>query len=201
MVRCCQGQFWSNIQTMSDPTFHQFKLRLPTELFKRLEEEAGSSSRSVSAEIIHRLEGSFAPSPIETMTVAEVIEEAVQKSIAEAEKRIAHINRSLLMAEYAKAGITVPDLDVPATNEDYPTRSARQQLLDARDHEIEVLVETVQELMRQANGIGPDDPEYQPIMAKVAELRALEAELRESADSLHRGLAKATPGTSRKSKK
>lgn len=62
MVHCCQGQFWSNIPSMSEPTFHQFKLRLPTELFQRLEAEAAAANRSVSAEMIYRLEASFQPS-------------------------------------------------------------------------------------------------------------------------------------------
>ena len=59
MVHCCQGQFWSNIPAMSDPTFHQFKLRLPVELFQRLEAEAARANRSVSAEMIYRLETSL----------------------------------------------------------------------------------------------------------------------------------------------
>ena len=61
MVHCCQGQFWSNILAMSDQAFHQFKLRLPADLFQRLEAEAAAANRSVSAEMIHRLERSFEP--------------------------------------------------------------------------------------------------------------------------------------------
>lgn len=45
---------------MPIPAFHQFKIRLPTDLFKRLESEAESSGRSVSAEMIQRIESTFA---------------------------------------------------------------------------------------------------------------------------------------------
>ena len=44
---------------MSEPAFHQFKLRLPVDLFRRLETEAARSNRSVSAEMIYRLEGAL----------------------------------------------------------------------------------------------------------------------------------------------
>ncbi len=46
---------------MSEPTFHQFKLRLPSELFQQLEAEAAAANRSVSAEMIYRLESSLTP--------------------------------------------------------------------------------------------------------------------------------------------
>lgn len=62
MVRCCQGQIWSTISAMSDPAFHQFKLRLPVELFRELEAAATAANRSVSAEIVNRLDRSFAVS-------------------------------------------------------------------------------------------------------------------------------------------
>ncbi|WP_427852962.1 Arc family DNA-binding protein [Stenotrophomonas acidaminiphila] len=45
---------------MSEPAFHQFKLRLPLALFRELEAAADTANRSVSAEIVHRLEQSFA---------------------------------------------------------------------------------------------------------------------------------------------
>lgn len=60
MVHCCQGHFWSTIRAMSEPAFHQFKLRLPLALFRELEASADTANRSVSAEIVHRLEQSFA---------------------------------------------------------------------------------------------------------------------------------------------
>ena len=63
MVRCCQGQFWSNIAGMADHAFHQFKLRLPSELFQQLETAAAEANRSVSAEIVTRLEASFEQRP------------------------------------------------------------------------------------------------------------------------------------------
>lgn len=44
---------------MDEITYHQFKLRMPAELFKRIEGEAALANRSVSAEIIYRLEGSL----------------------------------------------------------------------------------------------------------------------------------------------
>lgn len=44
---------------MSDPAYHQFKLRLPVDLFQRLEAEAAAANRSVSAEMINRLESSL----------------------------------------------------------------------------------------------------------------------------------------------
>lgn len=44
---------------MSEPAFHQFKLRLPVDLFRQLEIKAAESSRSVSAEMIYRLESSL----------------------------------------------------------------------------------------------------------------------------------------------
>lgn len=60
MVRCCQGQIWSTIRAMSEPVYHQFKLRMPVDLFRRLEAAAAASNRSVSAEILHRVDRSFA---------------------------------------------------------------------------------------------------------------------------------------------
>ncbi|MBB5676406.1 Arc family DNA-binding protein [Xanthomonas arboricola] len=39
--------------------YHQFKLRMPGELMRRLEEEAQAAGRSMSAEIVWRLEQSF----------------------------------------------------------------------------------------------------------------------------------------------
>lgn len=39
--------------------YHQFKLRMPAELMRRLEEEAQVAGRSTSAEIVWRLEQSF----------------------------------------------------------------------------------------------------------------------------------------------
>lgn len=44
---------------MPDTTFHQFKLRMPRELFEQLEAAASRSNRSVSAEITNRLERTF----------------------------------------------------------------------------------------------------------------------------------------------
>lgn len=183
----------------SQVDFVKTALRIPPELHARVHESAESNGRTYNAELIARLEQSFEERGIESMTVAEVIEEAVQKSLAEAEKRIAHINRSLLVAEYAKAGITYPPLGTEAPNEDYPARSARQQMLDARDNEIEALGTVIQELLHRANEIGPEHPDYQDAMAKVAELRALETDLRESADALHRGRRPA-PRPNRKTK-
>lgn len=48
---------------MPERTDPQFKLRLPAELKKRLEDAAARANRSLTAEIVSRLESSFAPSP------------------------------------------------------------------------------------------------------------------------------------------
>lgn len=61
MVPCGQGPVWSTILGMSNQDV-QFKLRLPALLKKRLEDAAERAGRSVSAELVHRLEQSFIPS-------------------------------------------------------------------------------------------------------------------------------------------
>lgn len=44
---------------MTEQQFHQFKLRLPLKLFMKLEGDAARESRSVSSEIVKRLEDSY----------------------------------------------------------------------------------------------------------------------------------------------
>ena len=67
MVRYVSGPEWSiAVKDQYGPLFmpmnrpdQQFKLRLPVELKARLEESATAGGRSLTAEIVHRLEQSF----------------------------------------------------------------------------------------------------------------------------------------------
>lgn len=48
---------------MADAEFHQFKLRIEKQLFDRLSKSADRANRSVSAEIVTRLEQSYVHEP------------------------------------------------------------------------------------------------------------------------------------------
>ncbi len=90
---------------MTDTAFHQFKLRMPLDLFRRLEGEADSSNRSVSSEIIQRLEESFRPrepegkgnlesrvhahytSTLETLAILQALHEAHSAELEQAKPR------------------------------------------------------------------------------------------------------------------
>lgn len=54
--------------------YRQFKLRWPDSLHQRIEADAKANSRSLSAEIIHRLEASSAAAPLDNPTAERLIE-------------------------------------------------------------------------------------------------------------------------------
>ncbi|MEN1996812.1 Arc family DNA-binding protein [Stenotrophomonas bentonitica] len=62
-------------------TYRQFKLRWPEHLHQRIEAEAKANKRSMSAEILHRLEAPTAPPPLDKPTAERLIE-ALQAYVA-----------------------------------------------------------------------------------------------------------------------
>lgn len=72
------------ISAMSNPDI-QFKLRLPAEIKARLEEAAEVGGRSLSAEIVYRLEQSFShpQGPVGRELVSEVLGDLIERGIIE----------------------------------------------------------------------------------------------------------------------
>lgn len=124
--------------------------------------------------------------------MSDVIEEAVKKSIAEAEKRIARINRRLLMAEYANAGLAGPVLaarakraqdireasDEIANDSLYAWASAKDSLIESREEELLDLSDQVDKLLNSANEAGIGSDEHQRLMTEVTRLNQLIAGVR-----------------------
>ncbi|NYF21928.1 hypothetical protein HDC36_003404 [Xanthomonas sp. JAI131] len=116
---------------MSEPLFHQFKLRLPVNLFQRLEAQAGITNRSVSAEIITRLEESF-EKPKVTLTSDQVRDLAgefmsiFKMEVSKAEKLQADDLDSLfkkMEQRYLEEADVLASLTVAAEQEAYAIRS------------------------------------------------------------------------------
>jgi hypothetical protein len=116
---------------MSEASFHQFKLRLPVSLFERLETEAGSTNRSVSAEIITRLEQSF-EKPKVTLTddqvrdLADEFMSRIKVEASKAEKLRADDLDSLfkkMEQRYLEEADVLASLTVAAEQEAYAIRS------------------------------------------------------------------------------
>lgn len=105
MVRCCQGQIWSTIRAMSEPVYHQFKLRMPVDLFRRLEAAAEHANRSVSAEILHRVDRSFDTAPRDDSPgVAELT-----SSWAATQQHLEHLAREVAAMERLEARTAIDD--------------------------------------------------------------------------------------------
>lgn len=170
---------------MSDDGYTRITLRIPDSLHARLTEEAGRTSKSMNAEIIGRLEESFGPKSIDDITIKDVIEQTVRRSLDEAgafllKHQVEHIQPRNLAAHQ-------PD---------------NMLVLSRLEHELMSIDESAHSLLAHANAIalihGEDHDAYQRFMKDAADLRRIEVGLRDTLDQLSKAARKKIPATKRK---
>lgn len=166
MVRCGQGPFWSIIAAMNSAD-SQFKLRLPTPLKEELERAAVRAGRSLSAEIVHRLQRSTSAASGAPGAMGLRAEIAGQRELAQI--TVEMLRRS------------VEDLEAMSQGSDpvnYPGRadgaSAAQSLADARSA-LEVFSEIVDSATLLLSEIAIAEARGKPIDPETILERAIEA--------------------------
>lgn len=90
--------------------FHQFKLRLPVDLMRKVEEEAERSGRSLSAEIVFRLTEAYSPGEAADGGLAQDIaanlvayRKAVERNARQVQENMEKVQKSMQELETLKA--------------------------------------------------------------------------------------------------
>ncbi|WP_125361827.1 Arc family DNA-binding protein [Stenotrophomonas sp. 278] len=147
----------------------QFKLRMTEELRDQIAEAARANNRSMNAEIIGRLEESFASKSLDQATLKDVIDETVRRSIEAASEFLRSTQVEHVQPKSEIAGGT--------TN---------LVIMSELEHELMALDETSHKLLSHANAIalvhGEEHDAYQRVMKDAATVRKLQAGLRETLD-------------------
>ncbi|MGH8037209.1 MAG: Arc family DNA-binding protein [Stenotrophomonas sp.] len=147
----------------------QFKLRMTEELRDQIAEAARANNRSMNAEIIGRLEGSFAGAPMGGVEIKDVIDEAVRRSI-----------------EAAKEFLQSTQVEHIQPKSQIPGGTTNLMIMSELEHELLALDETSHKLLSHANAIalvhGEEHDAYQRVMKDAATVRKLQAGLRETLD-------------------
>ena len=124
MVRCVKDQFWSIITPMTDI---QFKLRLPKALHAQLEAAAQLAERSVTAEIVARLEGTF------PVSIHEKILELRREEVAELEHFINGVAAASAELKRRFADRPMPkDVEKTLENAELELATAKEELAVAQ---------------------------------------------------------------------
>ncbi|PJL15287.1 hypothetical protein B9Y66_09930 [Stenotrophomonas maltophilia] len=111
------------------PEYHQFKLRLPVELMRRVEEEAERSGRSLSAEIVFRLTEAYSPSdPEEGGAVTDIAaklvayQKAVDQNARQVQEGMERVQKSMQDLETLRSLL---ELRLAETNDELDAKKAK----------------------------------------------------------------------------